>query len=150
MKSELDRRREKEKHSGFIAVDWDGTTVEYHGWEAWNKFGKPIPAMVERIRGWLREGYTVKIMTARLPRSQKRNHKVTCWQTGKTYTRGEMEDAISAHCEKIIGTRLEAINVKCTGMIELWDDRVIQVEPNTGRSLAEVHAAELSALKGAP
>jgi hypothetical protein len=35
-------------------------------------------------------------------------------------------------------------------MIELWDDRAVQMVPNTGRTLAEEHEAELSALKGAP
>jgi len=33
-------------------------------------------------------------------------------------------------------------------MIELWDDRAVQVIANTGKTLAEAHAAEVEALKG--
>jgi hypothetical protein len=35
-------------------------------------------------------------------------------------------------------------------MIEQWDDRAVQVVSNTGRTLADEHAAELSALRGRP
>jgi hypothetical protein len=150
VEKELERRRTEQKNSGYIAVDFDGTLAVYDGWCGWNQFGSPIPAMVERIRSWLAEGYTVKIFTARLAADQDPKHLNRCMVTGYRYSRQEMQDAIGEYCEEHIGEWLEAINVKCLNMIELWDDRVIQVIPNTGRTLAEEHAAELSALKGAP
>jgi hypothetical protein len=35
-------------------------------------------------------------------------------------------------------------------MIELWDDRAIQVEPNTGRTVFDEFEAEAVALRGKP
>lgn len=150
LEEELATRRAKQKASGFIAVDLDGTLAEYHGWEAWNIIGPPIPAMVARVKQWLAEGYTVKVFTARLPYDQNPYAVTKCWVTSYEYTRNQMMHTIERWTQQAIGTRLQAINVKCSSMIELWDDRAIQVVPNTGQSLAEVHLAELTALKGAP
>jgi hypothetical protein len=150
IQDELEQRRQSQKKTGYIAVDLDGTLVEYHGWVAWNVIGPPIPAMVERVKAWLKEGYKVKIFTARLVADQNPTFVATCYKTGQQYLRYQMQDVISDWCLKHIGKRLEVINVKCLNMIELWDDRAIQVVSNTGRTLAEEHAAELEALKGAP
>lgn len=35
-------------------------------------------------------------------------------------------------CLKHIGKKLPVTNIKDFGMIELWDDRAVQVVPNTG------------------
>lgn len=155
MEVELERRREKHKDDGgYIAVDFDGTVAEFESgdgaWVAWNEFGAPIPVMVERIKGWIQKGYTVKIFTARLPEDQDPQARTVCPTTGYAYARSEMIEAISDYCWLHIGKKLEAINIKSHYAIEFWDDRAVQVVPNTGRTLAEEHAAELSALKGAP
>lgn len=46
----------------WIGVDFDGTLAEYyedrHG-------GSPVPAMVERVRYWIRQGIEVRLFTAR-------------------------------------------------------------------------------------
>lgn len=109
--------------------------------------------MVERVKRWLADGHTIKIMTARVrvfnPKTNlvKKNY---CRIKDEQWSRDDMVQAIQAWCEKHVGARLPVTCVKDVDMIELWDDRAVQVVPNTGRTLAEEHAAELSALKGAP
>jgi len=44
---------------------------------------------------------------------------------------------IQEWCKKHIGQVLEVTNVKDYGMIELWDDRAVQVEMNTGRRIGD-------------
>jgi len=47
-----------------------------------------------------------------------------------------MSNRIEEWCRQHIGQVLEVTNVKDFGMIELWDDRAIQVESNTGIPVA--------------
>jgi hypothetical protein len=144
---------------GWIGVDLDGTTCEYHGWTKWCEFGPPIPAMIARIRAWLEAGRTVRVVTARvgLPRlglgsSEPRLSKVrrnTCYKSGERFSDSEMAEAIQRHlAPDLNGAILPVQCYKDLHMIELWDDRAVQVVPNTGQTLAEEHAAELSALRG--
>lgn len=110
--------------AGWIAVDLDGTLAHYDGWKGVGHIGAPIPAMVERVKEWLEDGKTVKIFTARV-----HGH-------GAPLVGGGKEDAITPikeWCQRHIGRSLEVTNVKDFGMIELWDDRAVQVEANTGR-----------------
>jgi hypothetical protein len=106
---------------GWIGVDLDGTLAEYHGWTSKTHIGAPIPAMVERVKQWLREDKEVKIFTAR----------ATTWARSAELD-AEVEMAIRDWCEKHIGQKLPVTNMKDMNMIELWDDRCVQVEPNTG------------------
>ena len=118
--------------SGWIGVDLDGTLAEYHGWGD-GSIGKPIPAMVERVKRWIAEGNTVKIMTAR------------CWpfgtnasaETHRVLDSSAQIDAITAWLIEHIGQPLEITCVKDYAMIELWDDRAVQVIPNTGQPVGE-------------
>jgi hypothetical protein len=99
--------------SGWIGVDLDGTLAEYHGWQGSEYIGKPIIPMVVRVMKWLEQGVTVKIFTARacipeqIPPIQK-------WLFENGFP------------------NLEITNVKDFAMIELWDDRCVQVIKNTG------------------
>lgn len=99
---------------GWIGVDLDGTLAHYDGWEAEDHIGVPIPEMVERVRAWLADGRDVRIFTARV---------------GLTAA----EKAITAWCERHFGRALMMTNIKDHDMDELWDDRCVQVERNTGR-----------------
>ena len=105
--------------SGWIGVDLDGTLAEYHGWNG-GVIGKPVPAMVERVKKWIADGVTVKIMTARIG--------VTFDETYKN----DMVKIIQDWTEKHVEARLEVTATKDFAMIELWDDRAIQVIQNTG------------------
>jgi hypothetical protein len=41
--------------------------------------------------------------------------------------------AIDAWCLEHLGRTLEVTAIKDYGMLQLWDDRCVQVIPNTGR-----------------
>lgn len=108
----------------YIAVDLDDTLATYNkGMFNQNVIGEPIPAMVGRVKHWLKEGKRVKIFTARVSMIH-----------GK-----ELEDCIKAiqnWCEKHIGQVLEITCYKDYGMVQLWDDRAVQVVPGTGEVAA--------------
>ena len=109
---------------GWIGVDLDGTLAKYDGWMGEDTIGAPILPMVERVQNWLEEGKTVKIFTARAS------------TTGRGIEQRQKNIAlIKAWCLKYIGQELEVTSDKDWGMIQLWDDRCIQVEFNAGNPI---------------
>jgi len=104
---------------GWIGVDLDGTLAEYHGWDYTGGIGKAIPLMVERVKTWLLEGKTIKIFTARANRPEQ-IVIIKKWLLDNNLP------------------ELEITNVKDLKMIELWDDRCVQVVPNTGIPISNV------------
>lgn len=105
----------------FIGCDLDKTLAKYESGD-YHKYGAtfigdPIPEMVERIKGHLIEGKIVKIYTARVAGEYN----------------SEVEKAIQDWTEKHLGVRLEVTNVKTMDMDFCYDDRCIQVIPNTGK-----------------
>ena len=129
----------------WIGVDLDGTLAYYDKWVAWNIIGEPIPLMLERIKTWLSEGKTVKIFTARAAFPYD-----TCKVTGATFTQLDITVEIQNWLVRHGLPRLQVTATKDFNMVELWDDRCIQVIPNTGKTLADEHASELNALLGKP
>lgn len=99
--------------AGWIGVDLDGTLAHYDGWLGPEHIGDPIPAMLARVTTWLAQGREVRIFTARasVPAQIK-----------------PVEDWCLYH----IGQVLPVTNVKDFGMVELWDDRCVRVQANTG------------------
>lgn len=109
---------------GWIGVDLDGTLAKYDHWISFLHIGEPIPEMVERVKRWLAQGEDVRIFTARIaPREGE--------------DLGAVHVAIVEWCVLHIGQALPITNVKDTYMIELWDDRVVQVQSNTGKVLGK-------------
>jgi DNA mismatch repair protein MutH len=106
---------------GYIAVDFDRTLATYDHYEGPNKFGKPIPKMVERVKKWLAKGIEVRIMTARVSNA---NHDYEDIQKARV--------AIQKWCLEHVGKALEVTCEKDYAMMELWDDRAVGVIPNTG------------------
>lgn len=109
---------------GWIGVDLDGTLAHYEGWKGSAHIGEPIPKMLERVKNWIKLEKIVKIFTARA------------------------NDPISIPYIEIwleqngIGG-LEITATKDFAMIELWDDRCVQVQKNTGETaLALAEEAE--------
>ena len=101
----------------WIGVDLDGTLAEWDDRTSTiNLVGKPIPAMVRRVRAWLKKGIKVKIVTARAETPGQRQ-LIEKW----LYEAGL--------------PRLEITDRKDWRMLWLYDDRAIQVERNTGRLL---------------
>lgn len=44
-----------------IAVDFDRTLATHDHYDGPNRFGAPIPLMVERVKKWLAEGKEVRL-----------------------------------------------------------------------------------------
>jgi hypothetical protein len=109
---------------GWKGVDLDGTLAHYDTWQRWDHIGLPIPLMVERVKGWLLHGEQVRIVTARVsPIALELSH----------ITLEDATKVIQEWCLQHIGAILPITHEKDIFMTELWDDRCVQVVPNTGR-----------------
>lgn len=106
-------------HESWIGVDLDATLAKHGKWIGPLHIGDPIPKMVNRVKAWLAAGQKVKIFTARVSEPDPT-------------LRASIIEAIQEWCEAHIGQKLEVTNVKDYAMIEVWDDRAVQVVPNTG------------------
>ena len=117
---------------GWIGVDLDGTLAVHEPGEYDGSIGRPIKPMVERVKKWLKDGKEVRIVTARACESDHyMEGPVMC---PKARAQREL---IYRWCIKHIGQTLKVTCEKDHQMIELWDDRVVTVERNTGRILTE-------------
>lgn len=95
----------------WYGVDLDGTLAKLnHGSQS---IGEPVPRMMERVKGWLAKGREVRIVTAR---------------ASEPSLIPEVEDWLKKHGLP----RLIVTNEKDFEMIECWDDRAVQVIPDTG------------------
>ncbi len=132
----------------WIGVDFDHTLCRDDG--------SPVEVMVDRVKRWLAQGLTVKIFTARLKHDfTGQSHKVGCFYEkadqapiGRTScipecafrkygrTVPEAKRIISDWCIQHLECDLEIVCEKEPGMIELWDDRAVRVERNTGQRLS--------------
>lgn len=119
---------------GWIGVDLDATLAEYHGWNP--EIGKPIPKMLKRVKQWLADGKDVRIFTARV-------WPLGTFDENKTENKNRVIDAklakdkIQRWCLLHFGRLLPITCTKDFSMIELWDDRAVQVVPNTGMTIEE-------------
>jgi hypothetical protein len=102
--------------SPWIGVDLDGTLARDLGNARFDDIGSPIEPMLIRVKRWIAEGHTVKIFTARAS-SPKQVVAIKEWL---------------ASCGL---PDLEVTNVKDLNMIELWDDRCVQVSTNLGEPI---------------
>jgi hypothetical protein len=104
---------------GWIGVDLDGTLAIYERWGGPDEIGEPVPKMLARVRAWVAEGREVRIMTARAAIAD-----------------GAIRDvavaAIKDWCLEHVGVVLRVTHEKDLAMAELWDDRAVTVEANTG------------------
>lgn len=111
--------------NGWIGVDLDGTLARYDGWVGPEHIGEPVPLMVNRVKKWLAEGKDVRIFTARVagqpgndPDKKRQAHLVRV--------------AIQKWSLEHLGKILPITCIKDYGMVQLWDDRAVQIIPNTG------------------
>src|SRR6478735_1483632 len=133
--------------SGWIGVDLDGTLAYYDQWRGPEHIGEPIPAMLERVQRWLAEGKDVRIFTARVERATVVLSAASP-ESDASQNLSVVEACIRRWCEKHLGRPLPITCCKDYGMIELWDDRCVQVIPNTGRTIADEIESERMALSG--
>lgn len=125
---------------GWIGVDLDGTLAE-HYWPEKGPYdplhiGDPVPAMVARVKTWLAEGREVRIFTAR----------VKPLSALDSIDDANVRLAIEHWCERHIGRALPVTCVKDYQMVELWDDRAVQVAPNKGTPALRLTTAQFDAL----
>lgn len=115
---------------GWIGVDLDGTLAMYRRVEEWDgSIGEPVVAMAARVKRWLDDGRDVRIVTARVAPVEG----ITDGPRAVDVQR----ELIEAWCEKHLGVVLPITAAKDYHMLELWDDRAVQVIQNTGRTLAD-------------
>lgn len=113
----------------WIGVDLDGTLATYDEWRGAGHIGEPVPAMVERVFRWLRQGKVVKVLTARVSEPSQADIA---------------RAAIDRWCTQVFGQTLPVVCCKDYGMVELWDDRAVQVEKNTGRRVGPEPTGEVT------
>lgn len=106
--------------TGWIGVDFDGTLAKR---ARWPDLGEPIPAMLERVKAWVAAGVEVRIVSVRA--GEGHGDRVQDW------------------LERHGLPRLIVTDKKDHRMFQLWDDRAVRVETDTGRILGpdpEPHA----------
>lgn len=120
----------------WVGFDLDGTLAHYDDWKGIDNIGEPIAPMVARIQRMHSDGTVVKIMTARVaPRMldgvMSEQYMVVDGVTKFAH------DFIAEWCQKYLGFVPEIVYQKDPLMVDLYDDRCHQVEPNTGVLIEE-------------
>lgn len=113
--------------NGWHGVDLDGSlATEIVPFDP-RQIGDPVPDMVYRVRVWLARGEEVRIVTARVA-------STSCTWVEREQTTALIQDWTEMH----LGARLMVTSEKDMDMMDLWDDRVVTVEKNTGRILTRL------------
>jgi hypothetical protein len=111
-----------------VGVDFDGTAVKYlpGSFAEYDpaKFGEDIPEMIARMKKWMSQGKEVVIFTARVYPSHEAEAEIA-------------RDAIQGWSLKTFGRVLEVTCMKDPYMIQIWDDKAVAVERDTGRVITE-------------
>jgi len=110
-------------YNGWTGVDLDGTLARHDDWQGHTHIGEPVPLMLDRVKQWIEQGVEVRIVTARV--------------ASTSHGREEAREAIRQWCKEHIGVELAVTSEKDYSMLELWDDRCVPVEFNTGRKLLD-------------
>jgi hypothetical protein len=105
---------------GWIGFDLDATLAIYNGWKGYKHIGEPIQPIVDIVKQYLKNGHTCKIFTARVDDGKMAVEIIQNWLV-----------------EKCGLPRLEVTNIKDKMCIKIYDDRAIQVEPNTGKIIGK-------------
>lgn len=101
-----------------IAVDLDGTLVEYHGWQGPEHIGEIIMPIFLRVVEWLASGYDVVIFTARIHNDPVAEKYLRNW--------------LDAHGLDEVGIT----NIKTPDITQFWDDRAVGVKFNKGEIIS--------------
>ena len=113
---------DKNMKNGWIGVDLDGCLAKYEGWVNAGHIGEPVPAMLDRVKCWLAEGIDVRIFTARVGPQKDVNETIRA------------REAIERWCMEHLSAVLPITATKDFACTQIWDDRAMQVIPNTGVS----------------
>lgn len=102
----------------WVGFDLDATLAVWHEGQSPTTIGKPIPKAILLVKKYIKKGMKVKIVTARVASSQK--------------DRKQQLSLIEKWLKLYIGKKLEITSEKDPYMICLYDDKAIQVKPNSG------------------
>jgi histidinol phosphatase-like enzyme len=132
----------------WIAIDLDGTLAQYAGWMGCDSIGSPVPAMVDRIKHYQDKGLEIRIFTARAGVYEHYTYAMDQgWFNGHNHDHYadiildlymQTIKPIEDWCETHFGQRFTVTAMKDMEMLELWDDRAIRVEMNTGQIVVGV------------
>lgn len=120
-------QRTKRGRQAWFGFDLDGTLAVHEEGASIDHVGAPIPAMIERLKQHVEEGYDVRIVTARVCRTQSNDDRD--YQLG----------IIQEWCREHLGFVPDVTNEKDFAMVALYDDRAFGVIRNTGK----LEAAEI-------
>jgi hypothetical protein len=112
---------------GWVGVDLDGTLAEWTDQTSPFHIGAPVPAMVDRVKGWMDTGRRIKIVTARMGAA---NDGIDVDVQKKV-----IQTWLDEHLGSPYSRMIEITNQKDLGMLALWDDMAVTVERNSGRPL---------------
>lgn len=115
----------------WVGVDLDGTLAKYTPGD-WYTIGDAIEPMVQHVASLLNEGMEVRIFTARVSTTNVRRYAVA-HQMERDQALREITSEIEDWCMDTFGVTLPVTAEKDGWMIELYDDRAVQVEFNTGQ-----------------
>lgn len=116
-------------HKGWLGVDLDGTLAQYDGrWKGPEQIGEPIELMANRVKQWLVEGVDVRIFTARV-----------YWDGNEPTYKAHLEAKkhVEEWSHKVFGVTLPVTCTKDFSMVQLYDDRAVQVMLNAGTTRDE-------------
>ena len=117
-----------------IAVDLDGTLAKYDHWRGPENIGEPIMPMVDRVVEWITAGKCVKILTARVsPIRPDKNEAERSRKAIEKWLGKHIIPRLPLHLREPWPIHITITHEKDPGMIQLWDDRCVQLIPNTGR-----------------
>ena len=102
----------------WIGFDLDGTLARYGQWEGIEVIGEPIEPIVELAKEYIKSGYAIRIVTARAEDP-------------------EAIPFIQDWCSLNGLGRPPVTQKKDFGMVKCYDDRAVQVVPNTGETVQQ-------------
>lgn len=122
----------------WVGVDFDRTLVTDYPGSKLDEIGQPVTAMVERVRRLLAAGVEVRIFTARvshpfvefvgeMPDKAQAEAAMLRYHDAM-----KQKAAIEKWCQFWLKAKLKVTCVKDHNMVELWDDRAVQVAENLG------------------
>lgn len=132
---------------GWIGVDFDGVLVEWDP-KYLPDCGPPIVHGITLVRRLKAEGHEIRIFTARI---QPSPDEQAWWDEANRLGFKTVEDwvkyqhqLVENFCIKHFGAPFKITACKDWRMITCYDDRCVQMVPNTGESLDERYKRNLS------
>jgi hypothetical protein len=115
------------KAGKWVGFDFDKTLAHDEPGDMSGVLGTPIPAMVELAKAYIAAGVEVRILTARVwvPADER-------WKPELARECGVTRLKLMDWAERYLGKRVPVTCEKDPYMDHLYDDRAVEVVPNTG------------------